>query len=313
MVNPLESDAREVATATVVSAAPTPSFMPPPPPRLPIIKRPVAAQSATEVPASANGSQISKLVAAQSSISEAHQTPAPAQALPTNSGLDSALDLAFASALDAKPVAPGASSQPLFSVSAPTEVPAAALFSVSAPTEAQPTNPAAATANGSTSASTPIEALESAASLVAPQHAESIKPLLITDTQATLITSTPDITTTSPDQELAAVMKIAQSDASGAALTLEEDGVVIDPSLCQHCESPIRITDKFCIWCGEPRADQSMVGTVECPSCRVLITSKANFCYTCGQALGVYRRGEVRPLRELFVEEDPELFPTFEA
>lgn len=82
---------------------------------------------------------------------------------------------------------------------------------------------------------------------------------------------------------------------------------------CPACGSNVRATDKFCIWCGERQPMRVMPKMKRCSECRAQLPMTANFCYVCGSDVGLHHRRKVRAPAELFAEEDPELFPTFEA
>lgn len=82
---------------------------------------------------------------------------------------------------------------------------------------------------------------------------------------------------------------------------------------CISCETSIRALDKFCIWCGEKQPDRTPPQMKRCAECKTQLPVNANFCFVCGNDVGLYPRRRVRAPRELFQEEDPELFPTFET
>ena len=82
---------------------------------------------------------------------------------------------------------------------------------------------------------------------------------------------------------------------------------------CQSCGAHIRVLDKFCIWCGERQPERSPVPMKRCSDCRTQLPMTANFCFACGNDVGAHPRKKVRAPTELFAEEDPDLFPKFEA
>ena len=82
---------------------------------------------------------------------------------------------------------------------------------------------------------------------------------------------------------------------------------------CPSCGSNVRVTDKFCIWCGERQPQRIIPKMKRCSECRTQLPMTANFCFVCGNDVSLHLRRKVRVPSELFHEEDPELFPTFEA
>lgn len=82
---------------------------------------------------------------------------------------------------------------------------------------------------------------------------------------------------------------------------------------CVSCATSIRALDKFCIWCGEKQPDRSPPQMKRCAECKTQLPVTANFCFVCGNDVGLHPRKRVRAPMELFQEEDPELFPTFET
>ncbi len=82
---------------------------------------------------------------------------------------------------------------------------------------------------------------------------------------------------------------------------------------CVSCGTAIRALDKFCIWCGERQPDKPPPQMKRCAECRTHLPVNANFCYVCGNDVGTHPRKRIRVPVELFQEEDPELFPTFES
>lgn len=82
---------------------------------------------------------------------------------------------------------------------------------------------------------------------------------------------------------------------------------------CISCETSIRALDKFCIWCGEKQPDRTPPQMKRCAECKTQLPVTANFCFVCGNDVGLHPRKRVRAPMELFQEEDPELFPTFET
>ncbi len=82
---------------------------------------------------------------------------------------------------------------------------------------------------------------------------------------------------------------------------------------CVSCGTSIRALDKFCIWCGEKQPERSPPQMKRCADCKTQLPVSANFCFVCGNDVGVHPRRRIRVPMELFQEEDPELFPTFET
>jgi len=82
---------------------------------------------------------------------------------------------------------------------------------------------------------------------------------------------------------------------------------------CPSCGANVRLADKFCIWCGEKQPQRTRVKMKRCPDCRTQLPLKANFCFVCGADVGPHAKVRVGTEAELFGEEDPELFPKFEA
>jgi len=82
---------------------------------------------------------------------------------------------------------------------------------------------------------------------------------------------------------------------------------------CPACASNVRLSDKFCIWCGERQPQRARPKMKRCSECRTLLVLSANFCYVCGNDVGLHQRRKVRVPSELFKEDDPDLFPKFEA
>ncbi|GEM_PF-3306564 len=81
---------------------------------------------------------------------------------------------------------------------------------------------------------------------------------------------------------------------------------------CASCGASIRARDKFCIWCGEKQPSRVPPPMKRCPECRTELPVDANFCYVCGNDVGMHPRKRIRVPAELFEEEDPELYPRFE-
>ena len=82
---------------------------------------------------------------------------------------------------------------------------------------------------------------------------------------------------------------------------------------CPSCGANVRAADKFCIWCGEAQPQRAGPKMKRCAECRTQLPLAANFCYVCGSDAGQHQRRRVRPESELFGEDDPDLFPKFEA
>jgi hypothetical protein len=88
---------------------------------------------------------------------------------------------------------------------------------------------------------------------------------------------------------------------------------VYDSPECPSCHSGLRVTDKFCSWCGESQPNRLYPDLRVCPGCDQRLPYRANYCFSCGRDVGVHPRIEMRMPTELFKEEDSEFFPTFEA
>lgn len=82
---------------------------------------------------------------------------------------------------------------------------------------------------------------------------------------------------------------------------------------CVSCGTGIRAADKFCIWCGEKQPARNAPETKRCPECRTELPMKASYCFVCGSDVRMHHRARIRIPVELFQEDDPELFPRFEA
>lgn len=84
-------------------------------------------------------------------------------------------------------------------------------------------------------------------------------------------------------------------------------------TICFSCNTPIRALDKFCIWCGQRQPERHLPPAKKCAECSTHLPLNANFCFVCGSDAGTPKARKVRVPTELFLEEDPELFPTFES
>ena len=82
---------------------------------------------------------------------------------------------------------------------------------------------------------------------------------------------------------------------------------------CPSCYTALRVTDKFCCWCGEPQPNRVLPFMKLCLDCNTLLPEKANFCYSCGTDVGYNSRRKVRVPHELFKDEESEFFPRFDA
>lgn len=82
---------------------------------------------------------------------------------------------------------------------------------------------------------------------------------------------------------------------------------------CPSCYTALRVTDKYCCWCGEPQPNRVLPFMKLCLDCNTLLPEKANFCYSCGTDVGYNSRRKVRVPHELFKDEESEFFPRFDA
>jgi hypothetical protein len=82
---------------------------------------------------------------------------------------------------------------------------------------------------------------------------------------------------------------------------------------CPECASYVRALDKFCIWCGAKQPQRIPPEMKKCPKCETQLPARANFCFVCGGDVSPHGKVRVRMPTELFQEDDPELFPTFNA
>lgn len=82
---------------------------------------------------------------------------------------------------------------------------------------------------------------------------------------------------------------------------------------CPNCRSNIRLSDKFCIWCGARQPQKVKAPIKSCPDCQTQLPMSANFCYVCGNGVALQLAKRVAVANELFQEEDPELAPKYEA
>ncbi len=109
----------------------------------------------------------------------------------------------------------------------------------------------------------------------------------------------------------------AQESETPQADQAPADGQPVEPRrgghTCPSCGSNVRVTDKFCIWCGERQPQRTVPKMKRCSECRTQLPMTANYCFVCGNDVSLHLRRKVRVPSELFHEEDPELFPTYEA
>ncbi len=110
---------------------------------------------------------------------------------------------------------------------------------------------------------------------------------------------------------------VAQEDASE---TMNEDAtlLVLERSrpprpVCSSCGAYVRALDKFCIHCGDRQPQRIPSQMKPCSECRTQLPLTANFCFVCGTEAGSHARKKVKAASDLFCEDDPELFPRFEA
>lgn len=82
---------------------------------------------------------------------------------------------------------------------------------------------------------------------------------------------------------------------------------------CPTCWTALRVSDKYCSWCGEPQPMRTLPYERACLRCSMLLPQKANFCHACGNEVTVNAWRKVRTPAELFEEEGSEFFPRFEA
>ncbi|HEY9719939.1 MAG TPA: zinc ribbon domain-containing protein, partial [Trichormus sp.] len=82
---------------------------------------------------------------------------------------------------------------------------------------------------------------------------------------------------------------------------------------CPACWTPLRASDKYCCWCGEPQPLRAVPFMKVCVDCNTQLPEKANFCHACGSDVSGRFKNKVRFPVELFKEEDSEFFPRFDA
>jgi ribosomal protein L40E len=130
-----------------------------------------------------------------------------------------------------------------------------------------------------------------------------------------------------PVQTAAADVRPSAADIQGSEADLqpsEAQDLVVQHNLggqvqdyvspeCPSCHTGLRVTDKFCSWCGESQPNRLYPDLRVCPGCDQRLPYRANYCFSCGRDVGVHPRIAMRMPTELFKEEDSEFFPTFEA
>jgi hypothetical protein len=144
---------------------------------------------------------------------------------------------------------------------------------------------------------------------VAPLEEELAEEITEEEVEAEVRKASQAAAAESGNGEPVAVAPSAPDDEPGRAAETGRRG---GPT-CPACGSNVRATDKFCIWCGERQPMRVMPKMKRCSECRAQLPMTANFCYVCGSDVGPHHRRKVRAPSELFAEEDPELFPTFDA
>lgn len=82
---------------------------------------------------------------------------------------------------------------------------------------------------------------------------------------------------------------------------------------CLRCGSPVRITDSYCSYCGDPQPYRILPNMKVCRDCGTQMPEMANFCFACGTDVGSHSTKQVPVPIALFEEDDPEIMPSFEA
>jgi len=96
----------------------------------------------------------------------------------------------------------------------------------------------------------------------------------------------------------------------GANLGAKESAPVAHAArVCAKCSRPARFGDIHCVGCGEKLSEGGKQASVVCTQCRTVVSAKLNFCSLCGNDI----QAQIRLLSELFVDDNPELTPKYEA
>jgi ribosomal protein L40E len=82
---------------------------------------------------------------------------------------------------------------------------------------------------------------------------------------------------------------------------------------CSRCTAPVRVTDSYCSYCGDPQPYRILAEMKVCRDCGTQMPEVANFCYACGVDVANHSVKQVPVPVALFEEEDPDSFPQFEA
>jgi hypothetical protein len=96
------------------------------------------------------------------------------------------------------------------------------------------------------------------------------------------------------DPNIVAIVAGSQSQQSNSPESAIVSNVVLETSLqavpekpitqrqCASCQTRIRLSDKFCIWCGTKQPASTSLEFKTCSFCLVPIPTKAAFCSLCG-------------------------------
>jgi predicted amidophosphoribosyltransferase len=78
---------------------------------------------------------------------------------------------------------------------------------------------------------------------------------------------------------------------------------------CSQCSRPSRSSDRFCSACGSNVVVRKVADNTNCAKCKALVSIFVGFCYACGANV----QEQLKANNELFVEDEPDLLPKYEA
>jgi ribosomal protein L40E len=105
-------------------------------------------------------------------------------------------------------------------------------------------------------------------------------------------------------------LPVNSADIESNACTSHDQPTVLN---CTACLTPVRYSDRFCIWCGEPQPTRKDNRSKKCPTCQSLLPEVANFCCSCGHNLMGDWRQALPMFDDLFADPQSEMFPQFEV
>jgi ribosomal protein L40E len=82
---------------------------------------------------------------------------------------------------------------------------------------------------------------------------------------------------------------------------------------CCACSIRLRVTDRFCNFCGVEQPRRPLDWTRACDHCNALLSIKARYCHSCGTEMITPETIKTKATAHLFEEEESELFPKFDA